>query len=92
MNDINLAALGEKHFGVGKEADSLIFFWAGFDVSSKKTSPKREYSPPMMAASTSGQESPARRFLQRVIGNREDPLFPFRPRAGIDIFNPLALR
>ncbi len=33
MNDINLAALGEKHFGVGKEADSLIFFWAGFDVS-----------------------------------------------------------
>lgn len=31
-NDINLAALGEKYFGVGKEADDLIFVWAGLEV------------------------------------------------------------
>lgn len=31
-NDINLAAIGEKHFGVGKEADNLFFVWAGLAV------------------------------------------------------------
>lgn len=31
-NDINLAALGEKYFGVGKEADNLMFVWAGVAV------------------------------------------------------------
>ncbi|WMJ22279.1 ROK family transcriptional regulator [Paludicola sp. MB14-C6] len=31
-NDINLAALGEKYFGVGKEANNLMFVWAGVAV------------------------------------------------------------
>lgn len=31
-NDINLAALGEKHFGVGKGVNNLIFLWAGVAV------------------------------------------------------------
>ncbi len=29
QNDINLAALGEKYFGVGKKVDNLVFVWAG---------------------------------------------------------------
>ena len=32
MNDIDLAALGEKHFGVGKDADTLLFAWIGLNV------------------------------------------------------------
>lgn len=28
-NDINLAALGEKYFGVGQDADNLVFAWIG---------------------------------------------------------------
>lgn len=31
-NDINLAAIGEKHFGVGKEVSNLFFVWAGLAV------------------------------------------------------------
>lgn len=31
-NDINLAALGEKFFGVGKQSKNLIFVWAGLAV------------------------------------------------------------
>jgi len=31
-NDINLAALGEKYFGVGKKVDTLAFVWAGVAV------------------------------------------------------------
>lgn len=31
-NDINLAALGEKHFGVGKKVNNLMFVWAGLAV------------------------------------------------------------
>lgn len=31
-NDINLAALGEKYFGVGKKVNNLIFIWAGLAV------------------------------------------------------------
>ncbi|MEG2429056.1 MAG: ROK family protein, partial [Oscillospiraceae bacterium] len=31
-NDINLAALGEKFFGVGKQSQNLIFIWAGLAV------------------------------------------------------------
>lgn len=31
-NDINLAALGEKYFGVGKQVDNLLFVWAGLAV------------------------------------------------------------
>lgn len=31
-NDINLAAIGEKHFGVGKDSKNLYFVWAGLAV------------------------------------------------------------
>lgn len=31
-NDMNLAALGEKYFGIGKDADNLAFFWIGHAV------------------------------------------------------------
>lgn len=31
-NDINLAALGEKYFGIGKKVNNLIFVWAGLAV------------------------------------------------------------
>lgn len=31
-NDINLAALGEKYFGVGKNCDNLLFAWIGLAV------------------------------------------------------------
>lgn len=31
-NDINLAALGEKYFGVGKKVNNLAFIWAGLAV------------------------------------------------------------
>lgn len=31
-NDMNLAALGEKYFGVGKDCDNLAFFWIGHAV------------------------------------------------------------
>ncbi|MEG0692954.1 MAG: ROK family protein, partial [Oscillospiraceae bacterium] len=31
-NDINLAALGERYFGVGKNVDTLFFAWIGIGV------------------------------------------------------------
>lgn len=31
-NDINLAAIGEAHFGVGKDVSHLLFVWAGLGV------------------------------------------------------------
>lgn len=31
-NDINLAAIGEAHFGVGKDISHLLFVWAGLGV------------------------------------------------------------
>ena len=31
-NDIDLAALGEKHFGVGKHVDNLLFAWIGLAI------------------------------------------------------------
>lgn len=31
-NDMNLAALGEKYFGVGKDVDNLLFIWVGHAV------------------------------------------------------------
>lgn len=31
-NDVNLAAFGEKYFGVGKDFDNLVFIWAGLRV------------------------------------------------------------
>lgn len=32
MNDINLAAIGEKYFGVGKDVNTLFFAWIGIGV------------------------------------------------------------
>ena len=31
-NDVNLAALGEKYFGVGQERENLLYVWAGLAV------------------------------------------------------------